>query len=66
MNAYLPHSLNILDCPISTASRFPNAQRHIKKFKARDALLVPNTFLKKILAATTSEFRISSLLAAEK
>ena len=66
MNIYLPHSLNILDCPISTASRFPNAQRHIKKFNARDAPLVPNTLRKKILAATTSEFRISSLLAAEK
>jgi hypothetical protein len=49
-----------------TASRFPNALRQIKKFRALDALLVPNTFWKKILAATTFEPRISSFVAAEK
>ena len=62
----LPHSLSIRDCPMSTARRFPKALMQIRKFNALDAPPVPNTFSKKTPAATTFEFRISSLLAALK
>lgn len=60
----LPHSLSIRDCPISTARRFPKALMQIRKFNALEAPPVPNTFSKKTPAATTFEFRISSLVAA--
>jgi hypothetical protein len=63
---YLPHSLNIRDCPIRTASRFPNAERQIRKFNAVAAPLFPNTFSKNKPAATTFDSRISSLDAALK
>jgi hypothetical protein len=63
---YLPHSLNIRDCPIRTASKFPNADRQIRKFNAVAALLFPKTFSKNRPAATTFDSRISSLDAALK
>jgi hypothetical protein len=47
----LPHSRMSRDDPISTATRFPNELRAIKKFKPRTALLDPKTFVKKRLAA---------------
>jgi hypothetical protein len=51
---------------MSTASRFPNALRQIRKFNAEAALPVPKTFSKNRPAATTFDSMISSFVAALK